>query len=175
VPLDPGLAVGEQEWHEGYTRPGWKQLVMVLATGMGAAGISSAVLGSFMGSLIVLSRWAGVDPGKSSILFAPAMARLAVRVMHHADLGIDNITPPVAACLGDLLTLFILALLGTSLVGAMDTPIPLIAVVAMSLAAGWFTRRVMRNEWVKNVAKGGWVPLVSRVTSPPATLIVKLM
>jgi solute carrier family 41 len=46
----------------------------------------------------------------------------------------------------------------------MDTPIPLLAVILMSLAAGWFTRRVMRNEWVKNVAKGGWVPLVSRFT-----------
>lgn len=77
---------------------------------------------------------------------------------------LDNITPPVAACLGDLLTLFILALLGTALVGAMDTPIPLLAVIIMSLAAGWFTRRVMRNEWVKNVAKGGWVPLVSCTT-----------
>jgi solute carrier family 41 len=63
--IDPGLAVGEQDWREGYTRPGWKQLVMVLATGMGAAGLSSAVLGSFMGYLIILSRWAGLDPGVS--------------------------------------------------------------------------------------------------------------
>lgn len=64
-PLDPGLGVGEDsEWHEGYTRPGWKQLVMVLATGMGSAGLSSAVLGGFMGSVIVLSRWKGVDPGE---------------------------------------------------------------------------------------------------------------
>jgi solute carrier family 41 len=63
---DAGLAVGEQEWHEGYTIPGFKQLVMVLATGMGAAGLSSAVLGSFMSSAIVLCRWMGVDPGMSS-------------------------------------------------------------------------------------------------------------
>jgi solute carrier family 41 len=63
IMLDPGLAVGEQEWHEGYTRPGFKQLVMVLATGMGAAGLSSAVLGSFMSSAIVVARWLGIDPG----------------------------------------------------------------------------------------------------------------
>lgn len=74
----------------------------------------------------------------------------------------DNITPPLAACLGDLLTLFILSLLGTALVGAMDTIIPLLAVIIMSIAAGWFTRRVVRNVWVKEVAKGGWVPLVSK-------------
>jgi solute carrier family 41 len=76
---------------------------------------------------------------------------------------IDNITAPVATCLGDLLTLFILALLGSLLVGTMDTPIPLIAVILMGLAGVWFTRAVMRDEWVKNVAKGGWAPLVCRL------------
>jgi len=45
----------------------------------------------------------------------------------------------------------------------MDTPIPLIAVILMGLAAVWFTRAVMRDEWVKNVAKGGWAPLVCRL------------
>lgn len=73
---------------------------------------------------------------------------------------VDNITPPLAACLGDLITLFIMALLGSMLVGAMDTPLPLICVIVMSIAAGWFTQRVMRNRWVKQVAKGGWAPLV---------------
>ncbi|WWD07605.1 hypothetical protein V865_005706 [Kwoniella europaea PYCC6329] len=145
-PEDPGLSMAGEEWHEGYTRPGFKQLLMVLATGMGAAGISSAVLGSFMSSLIVLARWWGADP--------------------------DNITPPVAACLGDLLTLFVLALLGTALVGAMDTVIPLLAVIVMSIAAGWFTRRVMRNEWVKNVAKGGWVPLIGAMLISSGTGMV---
>ncbi|OXC70517.1 hypothetical protein AYX13_00992 [Cryptococcus neoformans] len=143
---DPGLESADQEWHEGYTRPGWKQLVMVLATGMGSAGISSAVLGSFMGSLVVISRWAGADP--------------------------DNITPPLAACLGDLLTLFILSLLGTALVGAMDTIIPLLAVIIMSIAAGWFTRRVVRNVWVKEVAKGGWVPLIGAMLISSGTGMV---
>lgn len=73
---------------------------------------------------------------------------------------VDNITPPVASCLGDLLTLFILSLLGSALVGVMDTPIPLIAVILMTMAAAWFTKRVLRDEWVRSVARGGWVPLV---------------
>ena len=86
-------------------------------------------------------------------------------------MNLDNITAPVATCLGDLLTLFILALLGSVLVGTMDTPIPLIAVILMGLAAAWFTRAVMRDEWVKNVAKGSWAPLVS---SPPVSSQVEL-
>ncbi len=77
--------------------------------------------------------------------------------------GTDNITPPIASCLGDLLTLFILSLLGSLLVGTMDTPVPVIAVIIMSIAAAWFTRRVMENEWVRKVAKGAWLPLVTSI------------
>jgi len=50
-------------WREGTTRPGFAQLVMVLATSMGSAGLSSLALGSFMCSLVVVCRWFGVDPG----------------------------------------------------------------------------------------------------------------
>ena len=64
----PGLENQDQEWHEGYTRPGWAQLVMVLATGMGSAGLSSAILGSFMSSMIVVARWFGIDPGEFLII-----------------------------------------------------------------------------------------------------------
>ncbi|RXK36308.1 hypothetical protein M231_06444 [Tremella mesenterica] len=160
---DPGLAVGEQDFREGYTRPGWQQLTMVLATGMCSAGISAAVLGSFMSSVVVISRWAGVDPGKSN---SPCNGK-----MLYADM-VDNITPPVASCGGDLLTLFILALLGSALVGTMNTPLPLIAVVVMVVAAAWFTKRVMRNEWVKNIAKGGWAPLIGAMLISSGTGMV---
>lgn len=68
VPGDNGAGLEQEELHEGYTRPGWAQLIMVLATGMGSAGLSSAILGSFMSSMIVVSRWFGIDPG-TSLLF----------------------------------------------------------------------------------------------------------
>jgi solute carrier family 41 len=66
VPGDNSAGLEQEELHEGYTRPGWAQLVMVLATGMGSAGLSSAILGSFMSSMIVVSRWFGIDPGMST-------------------------------------------------------------------------------------------------------------
>lgn len=64
VDIDPGLETQDQEWHEGYTRPGLEQLFMVLATGMGSAGLSSAILGSFMSAMIVIARWLSIDPGQ---------------------------------------------------------------------------------------------------------------
>ena len=61
------------------------------------------------------------------------------------------------------MTLFVLACIGTLLVGMMDTPVPLLAVIIMCVGIGWFLRRVMRNEWIRKVARGAWAPLVSRV------------
>lgn len=89
-----------------------------------------------------------------------------------APLTPDNITPPIAACLGDLLTLFILALAGTVLVGAMDTPVPLLAVIAMTAAGVWFTRRVMRDAWVKDIARGSWMPLIGAMLISSGTGMV---
>ena len=74
--VDPGLAVGEQDFREGYTRPGVQQLMMVLATGMGAAGTSATLLGAFMSSLVVVSRWIGLDPGKRHSKLALLLADL---------------------------------------------------------------------------------------------------
>lgn len=51
----------------------------------------------------------------------------------------------------------------------MDSPIPLVAVIMMTVAAAWFTQRVMQNQWVKKVAKGGWVPLVCHSMVSPWT------
>jgi solute carrier family 41 len=76
-------------------------------------------------------------------------------------MAVDNITPPIAACLGDLVTLFILALIGTGLVGVMDTVAPLLIIFAMGAAAVWFTVRVLRDMWVRDIARGSWIPLVS--------------
>jgi hypothetical protein len=41
-----------------------KEAGFVVAVGMGTAGASTAVLGGFMSSLVVVARWWGVDPGE---------------------------------------------------------------------------------------------------------------
>ncbi|KNZ77875.1 Solute carrier family 41 member 2 [Termitomyces sp. J132] len=68
-----------------------EKLAMVASTGMTAAALSSVVLGSFMCALIVICRWYGRDP--------------------------DNIAPPVASCLGDLVTLLWMSAVSATLIG----------------------------------------------------------
>lgn len=131
---------------EGYTPPGGKEFTLVVGTGMVAACLSSLVLGSFMAHLVIGCRWLGLDP--------------------------DNIASPLAATLGDLLTLFIMALVGSALVKTIDTPVPFVVVLGMCGATGgiWWALRVMTQrrargkrggEMEDDVEEGGWSPLVS--------------
>lgn len=54
----------------------------------------------------------------------------------------------------------------------MDTPVPLISVIVMSAAALWFTRRVMRDAWVKDIARGSWAPLIGAMLISSGTGMV---
>lgn len=138
-PEEPGT---EGPHREGYTPPGLQEFTLVVGTGMVAACLSSLVLGSFMSWLVVACRWLGVDP--------------------------DNIASPLAATLGDLLTLFIMALVGAMLVKTIDTSVPFVVVLLMcGLTAGiWFALRMMarrrgKQDLEEESEEGGWSPLVS--------------
>lgn len=142
---DPSTEPANEGPHrEGYTPPGMKEFTLVVGTGMVAACLSSLVLGSFMSWLVVGCRWFGVDP--------------------------DNIASPLAATLGDLLTLFIMALVGTILVKTIDTPVPFAVVVLICGLTGaiWCALRVMARQRLskrdpdveEESEEGGWSPLV---------------
>ncbi|TFY51642.1 hypothetical protein EVG20_g10906 [Dentipellis fragilis] len=125
---------------------GFAEFVMVAATSMSAACISALFLGSFMCGLIVLCRKLGRDP--------------------------DNIAPPIAACLGDLVTLFLLSLISGFLIRFLNTPGPYIVillVVVSAVACGVLTRR---NEHVWPLLTQGWAPLFGAMVISSGTGIV---
>jgi solute carrier family 41 len=100
---------------------------------MSATCLSAALLGSFMCALIVLCRRAGRDP--------------------------DNIAPPLAACLGDLLTL---ALFGLATSALLPAPPFVRALVVCAFAAGAAAcgLAVRRNKHVAHLLTQGWSPLL---------------
>ncbi|CAE6370785.1 unnamed protein product [Rhizoctonia solani] len=69
------------------TTSGWREFIIVIATAMSSACLSGLILGSFMCSIVILCRKFKLDP--------------------------DNIAPPIASCLGDLVTLTLTALTST--------------------------------------------------------------
>lgn len=142
---DPDLGFYDS-FKEGYTRPGGKELVMVLVTGMLAASLSGAVLGSFVSALVVLSRRLRINP--------------------------DNITTPLAACLSDLVTLFCLGLIGSFLVPYIDTLLPIITLPCLIAIGAIFTYFTIRNDYVKDQIKTGWTPLFAAMTVSSATGVV---
>ncbi|CAE6441420.1 unnamed protein product [Rhizoctonia solani] len=80
------------------TRSGWREFIVVLATAMSSACLSGLILGSFMCSIILLCRRFKLDP--------------------------DNIAPPIASCLGDLVTLTLTALTSTLFFYTSGRPVP---------------------------------------------------
>lgn len=123
-PTDPALRL----------RNGYFEFVLVIATGMLSASLSSAVLGSFMCALVVIARRAGANP--------------------------DNIASPLAASLGDLTTLTLLGLLASVLLHFEGTFLATVILAAMTVACIASFIVTYRNAYVRELLTSGWVPLL---------------
>lgn len=84
----------------------------------------------------------------------------------------DNIAPPIASCLGDLVTLSLLGVISSILINVVNTPIPLICVILTILSATVCVFLVRRNNSVKDLIYQGWVPLFGAMVISCATGIV---
>jgi solute carrier family 41 len=85
---------------------------------------------------------------------------------------IDNIAPPVAGCLGDLVTLSFLGAVSAVLILVIDTPIPLVLGVLVVTSALICARFTLRNPAVKGLIKEGWSPLFGAMVISSGTGIV---
>ncbi|KAI6143916.1 Mg transporter [Pisolithus tinctorius] len=122
------------------------RFIMVASSAMMSACLSSILLGSFMCALIVACRRFGLDP--------------------------DNIAPPVASCLGDLVTLCLLAVVSSFLINFVNTPLLFILILCLVLSATSCFFVVRRNSCVKDLVWQGWLPLFGAMVISSATGIV---
>lgn len=84
----------------------------------------------------------------------------------------DNIAPPVASCLGDLVTLSFVGLVSSLLIRVIDTPVPLILSILVVLSAFTCATFTLRNPAVKHLIKEGWSPLFGAMVISCGTGIV---
>ncbi|KAF7294599.1 Mg transporter [Mycena indigotica] len=127
-------------------KSGFPTFLFVASSAMTAACASSLLLGSFMCALVVACRRFGLDP--------------------------DNIAPPIASCLGDLVTLVLLSLFASALFPTLHTPIPsviLILIILSAISCALYTRR---NRLVAPLLTQGWAPLFGAMVISSGTGIV---
>ncbi|KAH9961667.1 hypothetical protein BGW80DRAFT_1547344 [Lactifluus volemus] len=122
------------------------RFMVVASTSMSAACLSAIVLGSFVCFLVVLCRKFGLDP--------------------------DNIAPPIASCLGDLITLSLLAVMSTLIILGIGTPAPFVVIAVIILFATACASIVRKNERVRPLLKDGWTPLLGAMVISSASGIV---
>ncbi|TFK45538.1 solute carrier family 41 member 1 [Heliocybe sulcata] len=132
--------------NDGRPKSGLLEYTMVVSTAMSAACLSAILLGSFMCFLIVMCRRLGRDP--------------------------DNIAPPIASCLGDLVTLTLIGLVSSLLINFVNTPIPLILAVLVVCSATACFVVTYRNRAVRDLLKQGWSPLFGAMIISSGTGIV---
>lgn len=115
-------------------RNSYFEFVLVIATAMLSASLSSAILGSFMCALIVITRQAGLNP--------------------------DNIASPLAGSLGDLLTLSLLGLIGSFMVRFEGTILATMILLGLIFACVTCFIVTYRNAYVRELLSSGWIPLL---------------
>jgi len=120
--------------------------MVITSTAMSAACISAILLGSFMCFLVVLCRKLSRDP--------------------------DNIAPPIASCLGDLVTLTLIGIMSTLLILGVGTLVPFLVigvVVLWTIACAYVA---LQNEHVRPLLKEGWSPLLGAMVITSGSGIV---
>lgn len=139
------------------------RFILTASSAMLSACLSSIILGSFMSGLIVVCLKLGLDPGEWC---------LNTDGRQVLTLQTDNIAPPVAACLGDLVTLLLLGAVSTINILLIKTPIPFIIIVVLTVAAVGWTFVTRRNAHVRHLLSEGWFPLFAAMVISCGTGIV---
>lgn len=134
-----------------------------------ATCLSSALLGCFMCALVMLCRKIRVDPGESSRLHSHLSERTDIA------LNLDNIAPPVAACLGDLVPLVLLGAVSALNVHFVHSPLPLVIMTVLAAGTGVWVVIIRRNDYVGHLLWQGWLPLfVAMVISCAAGMVLDM-
>lgn len=84
----------------------------------------------------------------------------------------DNIAPPIASCLGDLVTMTLLGVMSTLLIIGSGAIAPFLAISIVVIWAITCACVVLRNEHVRPLLKEGWTPLLASMVITSASGIV---
>ncbi len=88
-----------------------------------------------------------------------SLSLLHLSVLVHVS-SADNIAPPIAACLGDFVTMSLLGAMSTVLTLGSGTAAPYAVIVFVTLCAIACIVVVRRNEHVRPLLGVGWTPLL---------------
>ncbi|GAA5903896.1 SLC41A family transporter [Sporobolomyces salmoneus] len=143
-PIHKGLIGTDSEGND--IRGGYFEALLVLCVSMLAAGISSGVLGSFMCGLVVLCRRFRINP--------------------------DNVSTPIAAVLGDVVTLVILGGLASLFAKFMGTIISTLVFLCLLGAVVLNLIFTFRNAYVQELLSVGWGPLFLAMAISSGTGVV---
>lgn len=114
----------------------WFHAVILFSTAASTATVASLFLSLLMIGIVIISRWCSVNP--------------------------DNVATPIAAALGDLTTLSILAVTGRIFMTAVNSPLFIgLASISFLFMVPIFGLIAWRDKKSREVLTAGWTPIIS--------------
>lgn len=146
------------------------QLVLIQAIVVGfLAGIFSFILGGVFhndfnsyddSSLMIAS---SILTACASSLLMSCLMSLIIILSGFMSIDPDNIATPLAASIGDLVTLFFLAIFSQFLFSHYPFPLSSIAIIVILLALPLLIKQANRNTHVQSLLRRGWIPILASV------------
>lgn len=121
---------------------------------MTSASVSALTLGCFMCTLVLLCRRYRIDPGQ------PPPFSLTILYSYSYHTTSDIVGPPIAAALGDLVTLFLLAVFSVMFLPLLPTVLPLFVTILLLGFTAFLTYLTYCNRHARPLLKEGWTPLI---------------
>ncbi|CAH7678421.1 hypothetical protein PPACK8108_LOCUS12944 [Phakopsora pachyrhizi] len=133
IPPKPGKLIADIGW-SNKLRGGYYEFLLLLSAGMLASSANCAFLGTLMCGLVITCRMFHFNP--------------------------DNITTPVAASMGDLLTLIFLSLTASLFVKFAHTIASTVVFIILLSSIGFHCYITLKNDYVRQYLPVGWAPLI---------------
>ncbi|XP_043253215.1 solute carrier family 41 member 1-like [Colletes gigas] len=138
-------------------------IVAAVLVSIFAVAVNGITKHSFEWEQCLLMAASGVSTATSSCFILDFVMIAVIMVSYRCKMNPDNLATPLAASVGDVVSLSVLSMIASSLFEKIETQLWVLYVIlgCYFLLLPFWIYVVLRNKYTRNVLTSGWVPVLS--------------